>query len=305
MTATTAFAATAAGHTTSTYTPFTNHWTTYLTLSEKEKPAFFKYLSGIARQVAGPEIRDPNLLQENCQDFSDFSQNFSNFSMAGVIFSLARRIAQNPNDSVPPAALDRILEAGVPVDICDAQYYQMTALFCMTSLGDESATRDAMSLLLDKGAFIDAPDQENQTPLHVISLSGRTDLIRLLVEHGANVNHVDLQGYTPLSGLISAEIIAINTEDTEDTEDTDLFKRIELLASHPDIDWSLPGNSEKPIAILQHRIESTEDEERKAHLRAMLSLIQEPLIAHLQQQLAQRQLCPVGQEAAFGDRAPS
>lgn len=48
-----------------------------------------------------------------------------------------------------------------------------------------------MALLLANGAEIDKLGPEEETPLSLAASGGHHDVIRLLIEKGANVNHQD------------------------------------------------------------------------------------------------------------------
>lgn len=52
--------------------------------------------------------------------------------------------------------------------------------------------------LLDIGAKVDEPDGADTTPLERAVLANETEIARLLIAHGANVNHVGRTGMTPL-----------------------------------------------------------------------------------------------------------
>jgi len=60
-----------------------------------------------------------------------------------------------------------------------------------------------VSLLLKLGkANLNATDNENRTPLHLAAWQGHSTIVRLLIEHGASVNHACNQGATALGKLI-------------------------------------------------------------------------------------------------------
>jgi len=61
-------------------------------------------------------------------------------------------------------------------------------------------------LLLDHRAALDARDDESgATPLYVAAAMGRSDVVKLLVEKGADVNLATRAGATPLHAALSNE----------------------------------------------------------------------------------------------------
>ena len=68
-----------------------------------------------------------------------------------------------------------------------------------------------MRLLIEHGADVKARDETQSTPLHMASYSGIPDLVQLLIEHGAgtNVQDRDRSQRTPLhlaSSRVSAKV---------------------------------------------------------------------------------------------------
>ncbi|KAK2024949.1 ankyrin, partial [Colletotrichum zoysiae] len=53
-------------------------------------------------------------------------------------------------------------------------------------------------LLLENGADISALDMEGATALHLASLAGHTEVVELLCAKGADVTAVNQEGSTPL-----------------------------------------------------------------------------------------------------------
>ena len=53
-------------------------------------------------------------------------------------------------------------------------------------------------LLIDHGANVNAKDQTNSTPLHLASSVGSIDTVRLLIDHSADVTAQDVHRMTPL-----------------------------------------------------------------------------------------------------------
>lgn len=69
-----------------------------------------------------------------------------------------------------------------------------TALYYAAAKG----TRDIVRLLLDAGADPGLANNQSAVPLHSVSQSGNKEIIRMLVEHGADINATDKRGRTPL-----------------------------------------------------------------------------------------------------------
>lgn len=56
----------------------------------------------------------------------------------------------------------------------------------------------ALLLLLQNVALVNLIDGEQQTPLHVATIGGHYEFVRLMMENGANINAVDEKGRTAL-----------------------------------------------------------------------------------------------------------
>lgn len=52
--------------------------------------------------------------------------------------------------------------------------------------------------LLKRGAIVDAATKKGNTALHIASLAGQEEVVKLLVQHGASVNVQSQNGFTPL-----------------------------------------------------------------------------------------------------------
>ena len=62
---------------------------------------------------------------------------------------------------------------------------------------DEAGTRDAVRFLLDRGASVNAVDEDGNTALHYVVDKGFDSVVELLVGHGADLDIVNRRGQTP------------------------------------------------------------------------------------------------------------
>jgi ankyrin repeat protein len=65
---------------------------------------------------------------------------------------------------------------------------------------------EVVKLLLEKGADIEHKDNDGRTPLCVAAYNGHLEVVRLLLEKGADIEHKDNDGRIPFS-LASRDII--------------------------------------------------------------------------------------------------
>lgn len=89
------------------------------------------------------------------------------------------------------------------------------------------SARDIVRLLLDNGAEADLGNQKNRMPMHFAAEVGNIQIISMLVDAGADVNCTDNDGVTPLM------LLAQNGK-------TDAALK---LLKNPDIDISIKNNS--------------------------------------------------------------
>lgn len=62
----------------------------------------------------------------------------------------------------------------------------------------QGGSLNVVEFFLDKGADIDARDEDNWTPLMIASMNGHLEVVRFLVQKGADINAKDDQGWLPL-----------------------------------------------------------------------------------------------------------
>ncbi len=94
-------------------------------------------------------------------------------------------------NDVPRAKM--LIESGVQVD-CRAKWKNETPL----QMAAEAGNTEVVKFLIDAGADVNAGGYNNFTVLHSAITSGNEDVVRLLLENGANVNAVTDEEYAPI-----------------------------------------------------------------------------------------------------------
>jgi ankyrin repeat protein len=71
-----------------------------------------------------------------------------------------------------------------------------------------SDDEDIIRLLVEKGANINATDYRGETIMHICTSTARTDgLLQFLLQHGASLDSIDNNGWTPLTTAINSDDI--------------------------------------------------------------------------------------------------
>lgn len=81
-------------------------------------------------------------------------------------------------------------------------------------------------LLIDGGSNVNSRDENGQTPLHIAAFKGEVEFVKFLIEKGADVNAKDKYGNTPLNKADPTNDRRFNaTENAKRKEVTDLLRK--------------------------------------------------------------------------------
>lgn len=137
-----------------------------------------------------------------------------------------------------------------------------------------------ITILINGGVDVNLKNKgSGSTALHQAAYSGLTEIARLLLDHGANVNELNFKRHTP---LISAILASINTKD--DTSDTAKF----LISKGADLNVS-PNENETVLEyarglfnILQERKLMTEESGSWLNYKKTFELLKKHLEKNIQ-----------------------
>jgi ankyrin repeat protein len=94
-----------------------------------------------------------------------------------------------------------------------------TPLHLAVLRSDPPNTRTVL-LLLELGADVNCSDESKQTPLHMATLSGQMDMVKLLLQHGANPLARKFKGHQPwvCAALVHKKDLMVFLKELTDAE---------------------------------------------------------------------------------------
>lgn len=85
--------------------------------------------------------------------------------------------------------------------------FKIDSIFTPLNMASYVGKTDIVKYLLEKGADINTKDREGSTPLQNAAAKGHFDIVKLLVEKGSDVNYKDDNGVTPIHfGCMSGNV---------------------------------------------------------------------------------------------------
>ncbi|TNV80950.1 hypothetical protein FGO68_gene3110 [Halteria grandinella] len=160
------------------------------------QPDLSLLIDHLKQSIAGGNLEDVQILcHEHLKD-TDFTLLKADEHGRSLLF-----LVQKIKDAHTQLEMTKYLVERLGINPLQIDCYGQTILFFATSGGLLHLARYLISLYKEEElqAFVDHIDSLKQwTPLFYAVSQCHIDFIRLLVEHGANVNHIDSKGETPL-----------------------------------------------------------------------------------------------------------
>jgi tetratricopeptide (TPR) repeat protein len=104
----------------------------------------------------------------------------------------------------------RLIELGEDINKPDNN--QASPLYYSLGYVGQPINLEIVRLLLEFGANVNQPMDDGDTPIHMAYYRGNKEAIQLLLEYGANINAVNQKGKTPLHCLLAQENILAETK---------------------------------------------------------------------------------------------
>lgn len=105
---------------------------------------------------------------------------------------------EHPVDEPNILEVMSLIESGIDVNSYIKDSFLEGWDTLLTSAADKGHT-EVVKLLIQKGADVNKSSKYGITPLMAAASKGRTEIADLLIQHGASVNKADESGNTPLT----------------------------------------------------------------------------------------------------------
>lgn len=121
--------------------------------------------------------------------------------------------------------INNTINFSTPLHLCASlAIYNEIYSQCFPSrfLFDQDSIERVVSLLIEKGAIVNAIDEHLNTPLHYVSKTSHIGLSKLLVHHGASIDKVNRKGMTPVNTAFALKqfpmYVSLTRADVENPE---------------------------------------------------------------------------------------
>lgn len=138
-----------------------------------------------------------------------------------------------------------VKKGGIHYDKRDAN--GNTPLFYASQKG----ARDIVKVLIENGADVSLANNQSMTPLHAASKTGNKEIITILTKAGADINTTDKEGKTPLIYAVSAG----KSEVTRQLLTLGADKTVKDNNNHNALDYATSGGLRDIIALLTDETE--------------------------------------------------
>lgn len=105
-----------------------------------------------------------------------------------------------------------LLSTGIDINKPNNDTDQATPLYCSLGFYGQPVNMKIVKLLLEKGAEVDKPMFDGDTPMHMAHYGGNKEAIELLLKYDANINVQNQKGETPLHCLLAKTDITIDVK---------------------------------------------------------------------------------------------
>jgi serine/threonine-protein phosphatase 6 regulatory ankyrin repeat subunit B len=152
--------------------------------------------------------------------------------------------------------IDFLINKGLDINLVDAK--EVTPLYCALGYYLQPIDLAIVSFLIARGANVNKPMDDGDTPMHMIFHRGRTDLIKLLLAKGGNIKVENDDKKLPLHKLLA-------NKDLPNEVKANVIKELQLVLSQNGIDALAitEEHNQEVFALLTSPVEIIDDKGRE------------------------------------------